>query len=372
MRKGKGVPIPLRQRRRLFFFGGSLLGALLAYFVFLNTTAYHTAFLNELETRFNKLDLGFPTSGWSDIGDMLNMPDLIGPNARKWLENRDFKVGREAKGDGYEKTHAVMLIPGVISSGLESWGTDEGTAQFFRKRLWGGGSMVQSIVTRKAEWIKAMSLDTKTGLDPDGVKVRSAQGLDAASYFITGYWIWSKIIENLAAIDYDYNDLSLQAYDWRLSYVNLQHRDAYFSRIKGVIEHSLQVNNKKTVLVSHSMGGTVTLWFLKWVEAKGFGDGGSDWVEKHIDGWVNIGGCLLGVPKAMAAFMSGEVRVVWLCEDSEVADDVATIDAGYSGAKPSWSILTREAFLESGTSETLPNLGGICFNATQRRQCYLG
>jgi phospholipid:diacylglycerol acyltransferase len=43
------------------------------------------------------------------------------------------------------------------------------------------------------------------------------------------------------------------------------------------------------------------------VEAKGYGDGGSDWVEKHIAAWTNIGGCLLGVPKAMAAFMSGEV-----------------------------------------------------------------
>jgi phospholipid:diacylglycerol acyltransferase len=299
--------VPVQQRRRIFFFGGSLLGALLAYLVFLNTTDYHGAFLSDIESRFNKLDLGFPTPQWGDIGEMINMPDLIGPQARKWLENRDFKVGREAKEAGYEKTHAIMLIPGVISSGLESWGTDAETAQFFRKRLWGGGSMVQSIVTRKAEWIKAMSLDTKSGLDPPNVKVRSAQGLDAASYFITGYWIWSKIIENLAAIDYDYNDLTLQAYDWRLSYINLQYRDAYFSRIKGVIEHSLAVNGKKTVLVSHSMGGTVTLWFLKWVEAKGYGNGGSDWAEKHIEGWVNIAGCLLGVPKAMAAFMSGEV-----------------------------------------------------------------
>ena len=67
---------------------------------------------------------------------------------------------------------------------------------------------VQAIVTRKQQWLKAIALDSKTGLDPtdSGIKVRAAQGLDAASYFVTGYWIWSKIIENLAAIDYDYND----------------------------------------------------------------------------------------------------------------------------------------------------------------------
>ena len=212
------------------------------------------------------------------------MTDLVAPNARKWLENRDFKVGREAKAAGMSKKHAVMLIPGVISSGLESWSTDEAGSAFFRKRMWGGGSMVsfclgplaqasiaeprfheqiQAIVTRKQEWIKAMSLDPVTGLDGEGSKIRSAQGLDAASYFITGYWIWSKIIENLAVIDYDYNDLSLQAYDWRLAYINLQERDAYFSRLKAVIEHNLKVTGKKTVLVSHSMGGSVTLWFMK-------------------------------------------------------------------------------------------------------------
>ena len=67
----------------------------------------------------------------------------------------------------------------------------------------------------------------------------------------------------MAAIGYDYNDLSLAAYDWRLSYLNLQYRDAYFSRMKAAIEHNLRVTNRKTALVSHSMGGTITLWFLK-------------------------------------------------------------------------------------------------------------
>jgi hypothetical protein len=73
-------------------------------------------------------------------------------------------------------------------------------------------SQVQAIVTRKKEWLRAIALDSKTGLDPtdSGIKVRAAQGLDAASYFVTGYWIWSKIIENLAAIDYDYNDCERQ------------------------------------------------------------------------------------------------------------------------------------------------------------------
>lgn len=132
----------MQQRRRLFFIGGGLLGAILAYLVFLSTSSYHASILSELEQKLGGFDLGFPTTNWGELSNMLGMSDLVAPNARKWLENRDFKVGREAKAAGLKKEHAVMLIPGVISSGLESWGTDEDTSTFFRKRVWGGGSMV--------------------------------------------------------------------------------------------------------------------------------------------------------------------------------------------------------------------------------------
>ena len=33
-------------------------------------------------------------------------------------------------------------------------------------------------------------LDPNTGLDPPGAKVRAAEGIDAASMFIQGYWLW--------------------------------------------------------------------------------------------------------------------------------------------------------------------------------------
>jgi Lecithin:cholesterol acyltransferase. len=46
----------------------------------------------------------------------------------------------------------------------------------------------------------------------------------------------SKIVENLAAVNYDTNNLYLAPYDWRLSYYNLEERDGYFSRLKGTIE----------------------------------------------------------------------------------------------------------------------------------------
>jgi hypothetical protein len=36
----------------------------------------------------------------------------------------------------------------------------------------------------------AMMLDPDTGLDTPGAKVRAAEGISAASNFMTGYWIW--------------------------------------------------------------------------------------------------------------------------------------------------------------------------------------
>jgi len=46
----------------------------------------------------------------------------------------------------------------------------------------------------------------------------------------------SKIIENLATVNYDTNNLYLAPYDWRLSFWNLEERDGYFSKLKSTIE----------------------------------------------------------------------------------------------------------------------------------------
>lgn len=82
------------------------------------------------------------------------------------------------------------MIPGVISTGLESWGTAEKSRSYFRKRLWGSWTMMRALVTDKDSWKKHIVLDKETGLDPPGIKLRAAQGFNAADFFITGYWIW--------------------------------------------------------------------------------------------------------------------------------------------------------------------------------------
>lgn len=200
------------------------------------------------------------------------------------------------------------MIPGVISTGLESWGTAEESRQYFRKRLWGSWSMMRALVLDKASWKKHIMLDKNTGLDPPGIKLRAAQGFDAADFFITGYWIWNKILENLATIGYDPTNAFTAAYDWRLNYMDYENRDQYFTRLKTHIETAARIQNKKVVLLSHSMGSQVLYYFFHWVEAEGYGNGGPSWVDAYVDSWINISGCMLGTPKGLPAVLSGEMK----------------------------------------------------------------
>jgi phospholipid:diacylglycerol acyltransferase len=50
--------------------------------------------------------------------------------------------------------------------------------------------MVSAVLADRKKWMESLAIDPVTGLDPVGYKVRAAQGLDAASEFIQGYWVW--------------------------------------------------------------------------------------------------------------------------------------------------------------------------------------
>lgn len=167
---------------------------------------------------------------------------------------------------------------------------------------------MKALVMDKETWKRHIMLDKKTGLDPPEIKLRAAQGFDATDFFITGYWIWNKIVENLASLGYDSTNSYTAAYDWRLSYPNLEKRDRYFTRLKLHIEMALQTEQKKVVLVSHSMGSQVVFYFFHWVASEHGGRGGVDWVDRHIESWINVSGCMLGAVKDISAILSGEMR----------------------------------------------------------------
>ena len=230
--------------------------------------------------------------------------DKLFDSSRHIFESRDFRVGHSLAAQGRKPKHPVVLLPGLVTSGLESWTTTEEDEPFFRQRLWGTSSMFRAMLLDKEKWIHQMSLDPVTGLDAKGVKVRAAEGLDAATYFAAGYWVWNRLVQNLAAVGYDMNMMTLASYDWRLSMSNLEERDRFFTKLKDTFEQNLRIHRTKSVLVTHSMGGNVGYYFLKWAE----NNGGSAWVDKHIEAVTIVSGTMLGVPKAMSALMTGEMR----------------------------------------------------------------
>ncbi|CCM00154.1 uncharacterized protein FIBRA_02182 [Fibroporia radiculosa] len=278
---------------------------------------------------FPQLDLTLFESEWRKFRSSIPEPWKLNNNGL------EFTVGEAMAARGLTAKHPVVLIPGIISTGLESWSTNPEYRPFFRQKLWGGFSMLSQVMFNKERWMSAIMLDPISGLDPPGAKVRAAEGIDAASSFIQGYWLWSKIVENLAVVNYDTNNLHLAPYDWRLSYYNLEKRDGYFTKLKATIEGFKTRDDRRVVLVAHSMGSTVMMVGLlakiqpqsliaglvfplflravstnsfKWVESPEHGKGGPDWVENHIEALVTIAGTHLGVVKAMSAFLSGEMR----------------------------------------------------------------
>ena len=118
-----------------------------------------------------------------------------------------------------------------------------------------------------------------------------------------------EVIESLADIGYDTNSMYMAAYDWRLSFKHLQLRDWYFTKLRAQIEIALASNRqRKVVLVTHSMGALVVHYFMQWVQSAQGGNAGDRWVDRHIESIVNIGGPMLGVPKAWSALFSGEMK----------------------------------------------------------------
>ncbi|MCJ1428074.1 hypothetical protein MMC29_005982 [Sticta canariensis] len=288
------------KRRHGFVFGlGGLFGILVAAF-FANRHDVIN-FEGLMELNLDSLIDAIPAGVVKDAKDITR-------GEREAVNYDSFSVGLHLQGQGVRALHPVIMIPGVISTGLESWGTEEASRQYFRKRLWGSWSMMRALVLDKASWKKHIMLDKITGLDPPGIKLRAAQGFDAADFFITGYWIWNKILENLATLGYDPTNAFTAAYDWRLSCANLENRDQYFTRLKSHIETARQTSKQKVVLVSHSMGSQVLFYFFHWVQAKGHGNGGPDWVDKNVGSWINISGSMLGALKGLPAVLSGEMK----------------------------------------------------------------
>lgn len=323
----------LYQTRRATFVLGALLGLVVAVFI----TAYNSDnLMSEIDKLVNLDGVNGFFDEWKDVipvkfdamnGFLDEWKDSLPLGFFSLLDQgksdsnelhgsaESFSVGRRMKKQ-YNMTakYNVVLVPGVISTGIESWGTSETgdcpSINHFRKRLWGSFYMLRTMILDKTCWLRHILLDPETGLDPPGIKLRAAQGFEAADFFVAGYWIWNKILQNLSVIGYNPNNMLSASYDWRLAYLDLERRDGYFSKLKQQIELAKKMSGQKTYLIGHSMGSQVILYFMKWVEASGeyYGNGGKNWCNEHLAGIIDISGSLLGTPKTIPALISGEMK----------------------------------------------------------------
>ena len=185
--------------------------------------------------------------------------------------------------------------------------TTECARTFFRERLCAAMVGARSFLTDRDCWRQHMMLNPETGGDPDGgIRMRASSGFEAVDYFMGNYWVFGKMIENLADVGYTPSEMTVAPYDWRLAFPILEQRDGYFTKLKSTIEamHAAS-GGKKVVLTSHSMGVLVVHYFFAWVTSPkggGGGGGGQNWVDQHIHAYVNIAGSHLGVPKAVTSF----------------------------------------------------------------------
>ena len=103
--------------------------------------------------------------------------------------HQDFGPGSKLYAKGYRQKFPVVMIPGIVTSGLEAWSTDNSACgqRYFRKRIWGTLNQLQAILMDKACWLKYMALDHETGLDPPNVRLRASSGLEATDYLFPGH-----------------------------------------------------------------------------------------------------------------------------------------------------------------------------------------
>jgi phospholipid:diacylglycerol acyltransferase len=118
------------------------------------------------------------------------------------------------------------------------------------------------------------------------------------------------MIENLAALGYDGNSMAMMAYDWRLSFHNLEIRDKLFSKMQITVELLVEARGEKAVVLAHSLGTNLWMAFMSWVTSTSrSGQGDPSWVERHIHSVVNLGGPLLGAVGPLTALLSGEAHM---------------------------------------------------------------
>lgn len=86
---------------------------------------------------------------------------------------------------------------------------------------------------------------------------------------------------------------------WQVTYFTFTAElAAYYVQVKELIEHTFEKNNEKVVLICHSMGCQVMLYFLNHQS--------QEWKDKYVSSFITLGAPWGGAVKAIKAFVSGD------------------------------------------------------------------
>jgi len=126
-------------------------------------------------------DAQLSTVVWSATMRQLEAEDLAAPQLRP---------GQLLRAAGARPRHGVVFVPGIVSTQLEIW-EGQPCMREFREVLWGGTTMAAKIVSATECWLAHISLNASSACDeageacaggradPDGIRVRATQGIDA-------------------------------------------------------------------------------------------------------------------------------------------------------------------------------------------------
>ena len=224
--------------------------------------------------------------------------------------------------------HPILLVPGMLSSKLESWSVikdscEKYPGQYFRSTIWSKFTGLFKWFFKGKCILDIFDLDVEEGRDsPKGYKVRAGAGFQAIDYFAGGFSVWAKVIGNLGAAGYDTANMAVVPYDWRLSYEMMETRDSTFSKMKVEIEFMVKKSKEKAVILTHSLGGNFNLYFIQWVNHLD-----PEWMNKHIHAWISNGTPFLGSVKPMSAVITGYIQETALSFVKVAMDSAMSADA---------------------------------------------
>ena len=151
---------------------------------------------------------------WPNINESLEWLKFNQSLTKTYATQERLRPGFQlAKEKGAKGKYPVVMIPGFVTSGLEVWQGKECAKKYFRQRMWGGVGSVQHWLMERHCVMEHLALDLMTGTDPEDIRIRAAQGFEAADFFMGSYWVWSKILENLADVGYDGSTMSMESYE---------------------------------------------------------------------------------------------------------------------------------------------------------------